>query len=226
MKNVIGILIALVVIGGGYYLFASSSPEGAMMEDDTTAVEEGTEPQPGSYTVIAEESSVEWSASKPLIDGYTHQGTIAVEGGTITIGEETASGAFTLDMTQLEVTSLGGGKAGQESQLEGHLKNSDFFNVGEYPTASFEITSVTRTQTEGTYMVTGNLTIKDTTESVTFPALIYEKDGKLYATAPDFSIDRTDWGITFGSSNFFDGLAENAIGDEVTLTLNLVASKQ
>ena len=226
MKSFITILILVVVLGGGYYLLSGSSePEGAMMEgeDNSMMMEDGDEPRDGSYTVIPEESEVGWSASKPLIPGYTHRGTFAVSAGDVTVADDTATGSFTLDMTALEVTSLGGGKEGRESQLEGHLKTGDFFNVEEYPTASFEITSVTRSETAGMYTVVGNLTIKDVTESVTFPAMIVEKDGKLHATA-NFAIDRTRWGITFGSASFFDDLADNAIGNEVTLSLKLVAS--
>jgi polyisoprenoid-binding protein YceI len=227
MKPVIGIIIAIIVIGAGWYYFSSPTSEENVTQNEENAMmqEDGTEPSQGTYTVKAEESDVEWSASKPLISGYTHHGTITVSAGTIVIGDETGSGSFTLDMNGLKVTSLGGGKAGRESQLEGHLKTGDFFDVEKYPTASFEITSVVRTETVGMYTVTGDLTIKNVTEAVTFPAQIYEKDGMLYANA-DFAIDRTRWGITFGSANFFEGLAENAIGDEITLSLNLVATKE
>lgn len=230
MKTTLGIVIAAIVILGGWYLLSQNAPQergGAVAEQegDPAMIEGATEPSPGTYAVLGEESKVEWSASKPLITGYTHHGTIPVQSGVIEVGNDTATGSFTIDMTGLKVTSLGGGKAGRESQLEAHLKTGDFFDVEKFPTASFEITSIARTETQGTYTVTGNLTMKGITEAVSFPAEIYEKDAMLHAAA-DFAIDRTRWGIEFGSSSVFDGLAENAIGDEVTLSLSLVAAKQ
>jgi len=224
MKTLIGLIIAIAVIAGGYYYFVQPSQENGVMEKehDAMMMEDGSVPSAGTYTVVSEESRVDWTAAKPLIAGYVHHGTIAVSDGTITIGENTASGSFTIDMSSVKVTSLGGGKEGQESQLENHLKADDFFGVETYPTASFVITGVVPTATENEYTLTGDLTLKDTTQSVSFPAHIYEKDGKVFATA-EFSIDRTQWGITFGSSSVFSSLAENAIGDDVTLSLHLVA---
>ena len=48
------------------------------------------------------------------------------------------------------------------------------------------------------------------------------EDGLLKARGT-FQIDRTKWGITFGSGNFFSNLADNAIDDMISLELNLVA---
>jgi polyisoprenoid-binding protein YceI len=232
MKIAIGFIVALVILGGGYYYVTQPSTETAPAavvvdtpnEAERLAMEGWTEPQTGSYTIIPSETVVAWAGSKPLVPGYIHNGTIALQEGVIAVDAagNNASGSFILDMTQLEVTSLGGGKAGQESRLESHLKNSDFFDIDTYPTATFEITSVARGETEGVYTVTGNLTLKDVTESITFPAMIYGKDDRLYARA-DFTIDRTQWGITFGSSKFIEGIAENAIGDAVTISLTLNA---
>lgn len=225
MQALIGIIIVLALIGGGYYVTnqnnEASSPhgEGAMMTKETAV------PQPGTYTVAIEESSLAWAGSKPLVPGYVHRGTISLSEGTITVGDNTASGSFTLDMNTIAVTSLGGGKEGRESALEGHLKNADFFAVEEFPTATFEITNVSAEAGERPYTVTGNLTMKGITNEISFPADIFEKDGAVHAIA-DFTIDRTEWGITFGSGNFFEGLADQAIGDDIELSLTLIAHNE
>jgi polyisoprenoid-binding protein YceI len=225
MKTLIGVIILIIVIGGGYYLVTQGNPAPGNTETENEAGTQlaGTVPSQGSYEVSPSESRVEWTAGKPGIIGYVHHGTFPVADGEIVVGDNTASGSFALDMTGLRVTSLGGGKAGRESQLEGHLKTGDFFDVDEYPTAMFEISSVTAAPAGG-FTITGDLTIKGTTEEVSFPAHIVEENGKLMANA-EFTIDRTRWDVTFGSANFFEDLAENAIGDEVTITLSLVANK-
>lgn len=229
MKNVlISIVVVIIVILGGYYMYIQSSStrvEDRGMEDNMVPEHNGSVPKEGTYGVIQEESKVHWTAGKPLIAGYTHRGVINVESGTIVIGENEASGSFVIDMTSVKVTSLGGGKEGRESQLESHLKTGDFFDVETYPTAGFSIVKVTPSDVENIYTIDGSLTMKGVTNDVSYPAQIYEEDGKLHALA-DFTIDRTKWNITFGSSNFFDNLANNAIGDDVTLSLDIVATTQ
>jgi hypothetical protein len=48
---------------------------------------------------------------------------------------------------------------------------------------------------------------------------------RLMATA-DFSIDRTDFGVTYGSGNFFKEIGDKAINDDMMFTLNIVAEKE
>lgn len=227
MKTIIGILILLALVGGGWFITTQNTP--APTETAPESSEEssarGIRPQVGSYSVIAEESLITWSAGKPLIAGYVHTGTLNVVSGTIEVGDATAGGSFVIDMASVKVTSLGGGKEGRESQLEAHLKRDDFFGVETYPTGSFTITSVIPTDGENLYTVTGNLTLKDITKEVTFVANIYEEEDRLHAHA-DFTINRTLWGITFASASIFDNLANNAIGDDVTLSLKLIARPQ
>jgi polyisoprenoid-binding protein YceI len=177
----------------------------------------------GLYTLVSSESEVEWIAEKSQIVGYTHYGTFPIQSGTITISpEDTVSGTITLDMTNLTVASLGGGKAGNESTLEKHLKTGDFFEVETYPTALFTITDSTEAE-DGNYTVNGDLTIKNQTHPVTVTLTVSPNDDG-YSLQGETEIDRTRWGITFGSNNFFENLAENAINDIVKIKLDLVVT--
>lgn len=227
MKAVIGIIVIGAIVAGGWY-FMAMQPAGQETlgdghQNDAAGIShEGEVPTPGTYSVVASESRVDWAAGKPLIAGYTHRGYFPVSGGSIEVGEDAASGSFTINMAGLVVTSLGGGKDGQESGLERHLKNEDFFDTNTYPTATFEVTSVAPAP-QGGYVVNGTLTLKDVTRPVSIPANIYLENGQLHVHA-DFSIDRTEWGITFGSASLFASLAENAIGDTVDLSLKIIAN--
>src|SRR5690606_19721670 len=102
----------------------------------------------------------------------------------------------------------GGGKAGQESTLEGHLKGNGFFDVANYPTATFRVIDVSPkvlpgpTQTE--YTASGELTMKGQTNNVAFPMrVVVGENGEVWMYAT-LDLDRTKWGINFGSATIAD----------------------
>ena len=51
---------------------------------------------------------------------------------------------------------------------DGHLRSGDFFDAEAFPTMAFTSTSVVRDE-DGVWQITGDLTIKDVTRSVTIP---------------------------------------------------------
>ncbi|UUO06804.1 YceI family protein [Blastopirellula sp. J2-11] len=93
-------------------------------------------------------------------------------------------------------------------KLTGHLKSPDFFNVREFPVATFKTTGIESTE-PGKFAITGDLTLLGETKSITFPATV--EAGKLTA---DFKIDRTEFGMTYG-----DGKVEK----EVAMTIEVTA---
>lgn len=203
-----------------------TTEEEAVMADNS--VEERTVITPGSYVVDANESIVNWSGKKPLIDGYLNSGEISLTEGSIEVTETGATGSFVIDMDTLRV-GLTAKKPDQETSLEGHLKGDRWFNVEVYPTATFvinEFAPQADSATTFTYTIEGDLTLKGETHPVTFDAVIYENaDGTIRAEAAT-EIDRTKWGITAGSASFFDNLADNAIDDMIALSFTLVATKE
>jgi len=146
-----------------------------------------------------------------------HKGSISVTDGTIDVANGAVTGGkFTIDMNSLICLDLEAGKGKED--LEGHLKSADFFDVAKHPTSVFEITSVAGN------MVTGNLTMLGVTKSVTFPANINVDNGILKVATEMFTINRTDWGLKYGSASFFDGLKDKAINDDISLNIRLKAS--
>jgi polyisoprenoid-binding protein YceI len=59
-------------------------------------------------------------------------------------------------------------------KLDKHLRSSDFFDVEKFPTATFVSTTIApgSTETGMSHTVTGNLDIRGTKKSITFPAKI------------------------------------------------------
>jgi polyisoprenoid-binding protein YceI len=203
-------------------LLAACGPSGTEVESgeaqaETEAAAEAT------YAVDAQASTVTWEGTKLIGGGHT--GTIPVSTGTLeTMGDELVGGKFTLDVAGLENTDLG--EEDGKGKLETHLKGGDFFDVEKYPTASFVITNATPVsdaQDGHNYDITGNLTLKGTSRSITIPANVTMSDGRITASTPDFVIDRTEWGMQYGSGGI-EGIAQdNIINDEVGLNISLVA---
>ena len=162
-------------------------------------------------------SSVAWTATKVV--GGGHNGTVNLSAGKLMLDDGMLTGgSFAADMTTIAVTDLTGAMA---EKLSGHLFSQDFFAVEEHPSAAFTITSVEKSS-DGTYMVTGDLTIKGETAPVTFPASVtYE--GDVVTATGTVTVDRTKYGVRYGSNSFFDNLGDKAISDEFTLDISLVA---
>ena len=238
MKIIITVLMVAALAVGGWFYFNKADDTDDLLTTigDTNINEVNTQETtndarqvvtPGSYSVDISTSEVRWAGKKPLIDGYINSGTIGLTEGTITVSDDVATGSFTIDMNTLAVGSTAK-KPGKESLLEGHLKGTGWFNVAEFPTTLFVITKVTpRADSDVTfeYDVTGDLTMKDVTNEISFPATIYESvDGNINVEAVTV-LDRTKWGITSMSGSFFDDLADNVIDDNVQLSFSLKAEK-
>ncbi len=163
----------------------------------------------GSKTIDANKSSVTWTGKK--VTG-SHTGQINITKGALLFESGRLSGgSFTIDMTSLTNTDLGENMRGK---LEGHLKSDDFFGVANYPTANLTITNVS--PIEGGYSVTGDLTIKGTTEPVIFDATLQEKGAKA-----KIIVDRTKYHVKYGSGKFFENLGDKMVYDNFDLEVNL-----
>ena len=154
-------------------------------------------------------SSIQWVGHK--VTGQ-HEGTITLQEGTLEFNaNQLTGGNFVMDMTTINTTDLQGE---YKNKLDGHLKADDFFGVETYKTASLIFTSVTKNGE--TYSVTGDLTIKNITNEITFELAVSEN-----AASTTFQVDRTKYGIKYGSASFFDGLKDKAIYNEFDLTVSL-----
>lgn len=169
------------------------------------------------YTIDSEASNVRWEGFKSV--GYSHWGNIDIASGTIGVeGDKIVSGNFVIDMTSMENLDLE--DAEKNADLLSHLSSDDFFSIETYPTSSFQIQSV---EMGSPATITGNLTIKDVTKSVTFPAEVSMDGSTLNATA-DFNIDRTQWNVKYGSATIFEELGDDFIKDEINLQLDITAT--
>jgi len=209
-------LLFLLVVS----LFAvacSSSPEGEEVEaQDAADVENTEEAEAQTLKVDTEASLINWLGTKPA---GQHEGTLKVKSGELKVKDgNIMGGSFVIDMTTINVTDLEGE---DKADLEKHLTTGDFFEVDKYNEAKFEIVEVKAAEGEEgiTHRISGNLTLKGETKLVNIPANVTMEDNKLMAKTPQFTIDRTEWGIVYKSSK----IGEMAINDKMGITINLVA---
>jgi polyisoprenoid-binding protein YceI len=125
---------------------------------------------------------------------------------------EKSSLEFTLKMDQITTN---------EKKRDDHIKSPDFFNVKQFPTASFKSKSIKKSG-EKAYEVTGDLTMHGVTKPVsfTFNRLGTGKDpwGNT-RTGGDamLKIKRSDFGMTF--------MNDGKLGDEVDLMISTEGTK-
>src|SRR3954447_14291881 len=114
----------------------------------------------------------------------------------------------------------------RNAQRDGHLRTNDFLDAETYPEIRFVSTSI---EHEGgnDFQVTGDLTIKDVTKSVTIP-LEYQGAAKdpfgndRVGFEGSVAINRKDWGITWNAALEAGGVL---VSEKVTLEFEISAIK-
>ncbi|RZK66758.1 MAG: YceI family protein [Pedobacter sp.] len=212
-------------------LFLLASCGGSSTDNAKTTTEQTAAAQKGeTLTLDTAGTSVDWKAAHK--GGLAPRwGKISVDSGSISVDKDSLSGGeFVINLGSLKVDPASvTEKDKKASDLEGHLKSPDFFDVAKYPTAKFVITKVepfSGTQTSNllkdpNYLISGNLTLKDSTLNITFPSKVEVSATGVTATAK-FVIDRSAWGINYKA----EGSPENwMISKDVEIGLNLKAKK-
>jgi polyisoprenoid-binding protein YceI len=95
-----------------------------------------------------------------------------------------------------------------------HLRSPDFFDVSNFPTATFKSRSFRGTG--DSFDVAGDLTLHGETKPLTVQLKKTGGNDKLIGFETTFTISRKEFGITYGPEN---------LGDEVRLTISLEAKK-
>lgn len=199
------------------------------------------------YAINVSESKISWIGSKPA---GKHNGTIPINSGNIAVtGSEITGGKILMNVNEIKNNDLAGDEE-MQLKLVNHLKSADFFDAENHPTAEFVITSVepftkddsvevkeeydtefkpasaTEHVVESpTHTVTGNLTMRGKTLSVSFPALVKVENNKVTAKAK-FNIDRTLWGLQYNDeADAVDKAKDKFIYNTVNVGFDIVASE-
>lgn len=217
IKYILGTILIIVLA----FLFFKGDKKG-QEQDPAISNELSVENiEDGSYSVALAESTVNWEGRRPLIPNYRDQGTISIESGNFVVSDgKVSQGNLVFDMNSITVVSTGVG-AGQ-STLQNHLKSDDFFSVANFPKSELAILEVYGN--ESGYAVRANLTMKGETHEITFPVSVSEENGNLKISGT-VEVDRTIWGVRFGSGKFFTDMADKVIDDFFTVSFSITAQK-
>jgi polyisoprenoid-binding protein YceI len=174
------------------------------------------------YKLQPQLSTLGWDG-KAVTHG--HNGTVQFSGGELLVrGNQLVGGTVTVDMKTIKATDIK--DADSNTKFMGHITSDDFFGVSSNPTATFKITKVAYIKgaaaDANNANITGDLTIKGKTNSITFPAKVGVKNG-VAAASGTATVDRTKYDIKYGSKSFFDGIGDKAINDDFALSFNVIA---
>ncbi|HAM98285.1 MAG TPA: YceI family protein [Marinilabiliales bacterium] len=220
MKKVVYSLLSLSLIA---VVACNQAPKGTKTEvtDEHTgnAIEVGQ-----AVTACNHQSKIYWTGTKP---GGEHQGIINLkEGGKFLVDDDKLiGGEFIIDMNSIVDLDLE--NAEMNGKLVGHLKSADFFYVDSFPDAKFVITGVEELSgiPEFTHTIKGNLTMKNITKGISFKAKVSVVDGNVSARSENFVLDRTQWGVNYGSKSIFKELQDKFINDEFGLRIEAYSMK-
>ena len=177
-----------------------------------------------TVTAFAQTYSVDSSSSKIVYVGKKvtgeHTGTITLKSGSLSFkGDTITAGEFVADMNSLTSTDITDKE--YNAKYVSHMKSPDFFNTEKHPESKLVIKSSKKT--DKGLEVTGTLTMLGETKPVTFVVTDLKKTDAGVTGKSNLTLNRTQWGLKYGSTSFFKGLGDKAINDEFTLAVELSA---
>lgn len=138
----------------------------------------------------------------PSPDPNARTGNFSDFQGSVTAADDEVS-AISVEIQMASVST-------PMDKLTNHLQAPDFFDVRQFPTASFQTTSIVPDE-DGKHMITGELTLHGETKEISFPAEISMTDGQLDLMAT-LTLDRTEFGMTQNTDK---------VNKEVALTIGV-----
>lgn len=218
MKKIGFVILGLIVLFGlGFFIMNSG----------------GNLDKSAYYSVKADslQTSVVWFGSN--IAGKSHTGSVNIDTISIKFNGCDIDEVFVkVDMNTIsssEVEVLG---VDMSDKLISHLKNEDFFNVERFPYAKatiYEFNEVIPDSTDEIwvknidilprkYECFTRIHIMDIVKDTVIVA--YSDDDGDYFWCP-LSLDRTEYSIQYGSNKFYQKLGDNAINDEILVTISI-----
>lgn len=178
----------------------------------------------GDYIIVPSLCRIGWTGRNP---NNCHFGTVPVSGGNFHIDNSAIQGSIAVDMDGIDNLSLAGNEL--QKVLISHLKSDDFFFIDAFPAARLDIRSGRFNHeeypTQPNCELTGTLDLRGLQNDLSFGATLAKgMDGYLHLSA-HFDLDRTLWGITYGSSKFYKHLGMHTVFDDISIELIIVAEK-
>ncbi|MCB9591436.1 MAG: YceI family protein [Sandaracinaceae bacterium] len=179
--------------------------------DEAAPEDDGTPMPPGALVMNTATSTLEMIGSKVTGSETLHLGEWS---GYVDLREPFEQSVVRVDMQMTTIEA-------PIPRLTNHLRTDDFFDVERFPTARFETTAFAAApegSENATHLVTGHLTIRGVTQTITFPVRVDVSDSEVHAQA-QFAIDRQRWGISYR------GMEDDLINDQVVIRFDVHAPR-
>lgn len=151
-----------------------------------------------------------------------HTGNLTVKNGNLVVANDVLTGGeVVVDMNTLTSTDIT--DKDYNAKYVGHMKSPDFFDTAKYPESKLTIKSSKKT--DKGLEVKGDLTMVGQTKPVTFTVTDWKKTDSEVKGKSTLTLNRTQWGLKYGSASFFKSIGDKAINDDFTLTVDLTAKK-
>lgn len=205
----------------GSFLIASCGTEGNKVEtQDAQQVEVAQTETATDYTKIEEGSHVAWRASH-LAGMQPRWGRAFIKEALVKVDNgKVVNAKIVMDMNNFTVENFGDDTETTQKLL-GHLQSNDFFKIAEFPTSIFEMSSMEAATGDFNSKITGNLTILNTTKSISFLANVEVSDSEISIKSEDFVVDRKDWGLTYNTEGTVGVPKDYLIADEIGFTIDV-----
>jgi polyisoprenoid-binding protein YceI/rhodanese-related sulfurtransferase len=196
---------------------------------DGQAVDEQSDPQTilkledRSYRVDTDQSIIEWKGRNP---NSTHFGTVRIVSGEFVAKDGIIAGMLDIDMDSIANINLEGDEL--QPVLITHLKSDDFFLTKLFPRARFEINNAIPVKEPflslPNYEINGTLELRGVKAQQDFMATITKTPENDLMAEAHFDIDRTKWGVIYGSARFFEYLGMHLVFDLISFQVRIVAN--
>lgn len=165
------------------------------------------------YTLDKDHTSINFSINHLF---STVNGRFKIFDGSLNFDAKNLSGSkvnFTINVPSVNTDN---------EKRDTHLQTEDFFDAAKYKNITFTSTSFKK-KSDKLFLVTGNLTIKNITKTVTLPMKItgmvdnpWKDNAVIFGISIETAINRNDYGVGTGS-----WAAGAIVGNNVNISINM-----
>jgi len=168
------------------------------------------EARAAEWKILPDQSEIGFSGSAA---GQTIKGVFEEFSGDVKFDPEAPEQTESTIIIQIGSVSTG------NSDVDGTLPGSDWFNTSEYPQATFTADSAVKAGGDNAYVLNGTLELKGNSGEVAVPFTI-DVSGDTARATGDLTINRLEYGV--GPDGPISGIT---VTEEVTISFNLQAEK-
>jgi len=173
----------------------------------------------GTYAIDPTQSQIGFGARHAMVTKVRGQ-----------FNEFSGTGFFSAENpadSKLEVTIAAKSIDTRNTDRDAHLRGNDFFSMDEFPLITFVSTSFSKVDAD-IYAVTGELTIKGVTKSISINLEFTGEAVDPYGNQRigfegKTTINRSDWGVNWNSALEAGGVL---VGEKITLEFEISAIRQ